>query len=126
MIAGLGTDIVEIKRMEASILKREDLLIKRLFTEKEQAYCRQKTNPYPHWAARFAIKEAFFKALGTGLRQGMSWQDVEVINNELGAPSLLFSKTMQRTLKEKGIGSHHVSISHSDESAIGVVILEHE
>lgn len=124
MIAGIGTDIVDIARMQDSIDRLQERLIDRLFTKEEQKYCQEKRNPTPHWAGRFAIKEAFFKALGTGLREGMSWHDVSVTHNDLGAPLLLLSKPMQDMLNQKNIVSHHISISHSDASAIGMVVLE--
>src|SRR5215468_2626654 len=88
VIYGIGIDLIEIERMAQAITRTGQRLIERLYTDAEQAYCGQQHPPYPCYAARFAAKEAFLKALGTGLRQRMRWRDIEVCRDDLGKPSL--------------------------------------
>ena len=88
-VAGLGTDLARSEPVPASARRRQDRGRRaRLFTAGERDYCLRQKDPAPHLAARFAAKEAFLKALGLGLRDGMSWQDMEVVRDELGQPSL--------------------------------------
>ena len=85
-IFGLGTDIVNIKRLE-KILKRKNVAFKaRIFSKNEILYCDKKNNPYPFYAKRYAAKEAFSKALGTGIRKGVNFKDIEISNNNHGKP----------------------------------------
>jgi holo-[acyl-carrier protein] synthase len=90
----------------------------------EQQYCRGHRDPAPSFAARFAAKEALFKALGTGWAQGVTWRDVEVQRDERGAPRLVLSGRAADLSKKMGTRSAHISLSHSEESAIALVILE--
>ncbi len=100
--------------------------IESIFTEKEMAYADSKFRKEEHYAARFATKEALFKALGTGWRDGMKWTDIEVENDELGKPSINLSGIALEYFREKG-GSHiHLSISHTKEYAVAFVTLEGE
>ena len=86
MIFGIGTDIIEVGRMEKH-LDKNDALMRKLYTEAEQKYCNKgKVTKYQCFAARFAAKEAFFKALGTGYRYGMAFHEIEVLNDKLGKP----------------------------------------
>ncbi len=87
MIKGIGVDLVEIGRVR-KLLEQDNGFVERIFTPREICYCESKYFKAQHYAARFTAKEAFFKALGTGFRDGMSWQDVEVENDELGKPQL--------------------------------------
>ena len=87
-VAGIGTDLTQISRFSRFLEQEKTALLDRLFTVSEQDYAMQKRNPAPHLAARFATKEAFLKALGLGLRNGISWQDMTVVHDELGKPSL--------------------------------------
>lgn len=125
MIAGIGTDVVDIERMKHSVDQYSNRLLERLFTLNERNYCLKKLNPSPHLAGRFAAKEAFFKALGTGLREGMSWQDLEICKTEMGAPFFHLTESMQQLLDGKNIKKHHVSITHSYLVASSVVVLEY-
>lgn len=115
MIIGIGTDIIEIKRIENAI-KKENFLSK-YFTEKE------KILELKSIAANFAAKEAFSKALGTGVR-GFSLNEIEVLRDELGAPFIVLYGNAEKFVKAKGVKKVHVSVSHSKEYATAVVILE--
>jgi len=124
MIYGIGIDLIEIDRMQRAITRTGARLIERLYTDVEQAYCCAQHPPYACYAARFAAKEAFLKALGTGLRQQMSWRDMEVWRDDLGKPSLrLYGYLHERCIAEE-IRHIHLSLSHSATCAIAQVILE--
>src|SRR5512133_13873 len=117
MIAGIGTDLARIGRFEKFLAEGKTALIERLFTQGEQEYCLAVKFPAPHLAARFAAKEAFLKALGLGLRDGLSWHDVEVVRNELGAPSLRLFGHAAAIASERGIIGIHLSYSHDGDYA---------
>ncbi|MAZ93955.1 MAG: holo-ACP synthase [Bacteroidales bacterium] len=124
MIFGIGTDIIEVKRMEKSLLKN-DALMNKLYTKAEQDYCNKGTvTKYQCFAARFAAKEAFFKALGTGFRYGMAFHEIEVLNDELGKPYVSPQGKVKDYLNEQGIKTIHLSISHLKEIANALVVLE--
>jgi holo-[acyl-carrier protein] synthase len=99
-------------------------VIDRLFTAGEKAYALAKKDPAPHLAARFAAKEAFLKALGLGLRQGISWQQMEVTRDELGKPSLQLSGRAAEIYQERGLCRLLLSYSHDGDYAFATVILE--
>jgi holo-[acyl-carrier protein] synthase len=122
MIIGLGTDIAEVHRIAKSI---ENISFKeRVFSKSEIAYCDTKVNKEESYTARFAAKEAFFKALGTGWRGGMSFNEVEVWNDELGKPTLNILGETAEIIKERNIKTIHVSLSHIKNVAMATVILE--
>jgi holo-[acyl-carrier protein] synthase len=122
MIIGIGTDITEVARIEKNI--ENNHFKEKVFSSNEIAYCEIKSNKAERFAARFAAKEAFFKALGTGLRSGMAFKEVEVLNDELGKPYLnILGKTLE-IIAEKEIRVIHVSLSHTKEMAIAMVVLE--
>lgn len=123
-IAGVGTDLSRASRFRRFLEKGNQALIERIFTPGEQAYCLPKPDPSPHLAARFAVKEAFLKALGLGLRAGISWQDMEVLRDDLGKPSLAVSGRAAEILAERGIAAIHLSYSHEGDYASATVILE--
>jgi holo-[acyl-carrier protein] synthase len=124
MIVGLGVDVVEIRRIRQALKHQGERFIRRIFTEAEQEFCEARRDPAPHYAVRFAAKEALFKALGTGWAKGLRWQDVEVARREQDAPILVLSRAAERQSQELGTRSIHLSLSHSDDSALAVVILE--
>lgn len=124
MIFGIGTDIIEVSRMEKH-LENNEALQKKLYTEDEQKYCeRGKVTKAQCFAARFAAKEAFFKALGTGYRYGMAFHEIEILNDELGKPFINPHGKVKEYLEEKKIKSIHLSISHVKEMANAFVVLE--
>ena len=107
------------------VLGRTPRFARRVFTEQERAYCDScGVNSAQHYAARFAAKEAALKALGTGWRGGVRWQDVEVTRQEGGIPGLVFRGEALETLRRCGATHAHLSLSHTSEHAIAQVILE--
>lgn len=123
MIAGLGTDLVEVDRISAAIEKQAGFR-EMIFSATEIAYCESKTNKYEHYAARFAAKEAFFKALGTGWLAGTVFNEVEIINNVDGKPEILLSGETADTLAPMRITNIMVSLTHVKAMASAVVIIE--
>lgn len=123
MIYGLGTDIVEVSRLGKK-LQDNEALKRKTFSEAEIAYCEGKKKWAEHFAARFAAKEAFFKALGTGWIGQCKITDVEVINEENGNPNIRLSGQAIDVIKAAGVQKIHLSLSHVAETAIAVVILE--
>ena len=124
MIVGLGVDVVEVRRIREALQHQGERFIRRVYTEGEQAFCEARQDPAPHYAVRFAAKEALFKALGTGWAKGVRWQDVEVLRREQDAPILVLSQAAEKHSQELGTRSIHLSLSHSADSALAVVILE--
>jgi len=124
MIYGIGTDIVAIERFQKFMDSGNSAVIERLFTPAERSRCGSRKDVASCLAARFAAKEAFLKALGTGLRDGISWQEIEVSNNALGKPELtLFGKAAE-AFQAKELVSVQLSLSHDGGSAIAMVVLE--
>ncbi len=124
MIIGIGVDIVDIRRFRGVLERQQDRLIRRVFTPLEQEFCRKHHDPVPFFAARFAAKEALFKALGTGWAKGISWQDVEVRREQSEAPVLALHGRAEEKSRALGACHAHLSLSHSDNSAVAIVILE--
>lgn len=119
----LGTDIIEIDRIKQAI-ERSDRFRQRVYTEHEIAYCENKhTGVYQSYAGIYAAKEAFMKALGTGLRYG-SWQDIEVCHDEFGAPYLSITGAFKKIIQERICTEFIVSISHCREYAMSTVIIK--
>jgi len=126
MIFGIGTDIVAIERFQRFMDSGNSAIIERLFTPAERFRCGNRKDGASCLAARFAAKEAFLKALGTGLRDGISWLEMEVSNNDLGKPELTLSGKAAEQFQSKGMTSIHLSLSHDGGSAIAMVVLESE
>jgi len=124
MIIGIGVDIAEIERLRKTMERLKDRFILRVFTREEQQFCLGRRDPVPHFAARFAAKEALFKALGTGWARGITWLDAEVLREKQGAPTLALHGEAERLSAAKGTHKVHLSLSHSDQWAAAVVILE--
>lgn len=122
MIIGVGIDLVEVHRIKDSIEKYGQRFLNKIFTENEQTYSEQfGEKKYVHYAARFATKEAFSKAIGTGVTQGFKFKNVAIKNIEFGKPIL----ELQEEMFEKY--SHlksHISLTHTDTNAAAVVVLE--
>jgi holo-[acyl-carrier protein] synthase len=123
MIAGLGIDIVEVERIEEKI-RKDNGFRELVFSENEITYCESKTNKYEHYAARFAAKEAFFKALGTGWRNGTAFNEVEIINNEQGKPEIVFLDETNATVHAMQFSNISVSLTHIKQTAAAVVVIE--
>jgi holo-[acyl-carrier protein] synthase len=124
MIIGTGVDVVEIARIRSVLERLEDRFIFRVFTSAEQQFCSEHRDPVPHYAVRFAAKEALFKALGTGWAKGVTWLDAEVLRERQEAPVLRLHGEAQRLSTSMGTHKVHLSLSHSNKYAIAMVILE--
>jgi holo-[acyl-carrier protein] synthase len=123
LIFGVGTDIIEVQRVEEKLLRTGGLK-KRLFTEREIAYCDSKHRPALHFAARFAAKEAFLKAMGTGWSGGHRFDEIEIVNNEIGKPEITVHGKVRSFCETNGIAAMEVSLSHIKDLAKAIVVLE--
>ena len=124
MIVAIGIDIIEVARIR-EVLGRTPRFRGRVFTPAERAYCDSRgAVAAQHYAARFAAKEATLKALQTGWRGGISWQDVEVASHESGAPFLILHGPVQELFNNSGATAAHLSLSHTTEHAVAQVVLE--
>jgi holo-[acyl-carrier protein] synthase len=125
MIAGTGVDLCEVRRMEKALeAPHGKRLRERVFTSREIAYAESKANRFERYAARFAAKEAGMKALGTGWRGGLGWQDLEVANLPSGRPTLRLHGKAAEIAERLGIRNVSLSITHTAEQAMAMVILE--
>ena len=124
MIVSIGIDIIEVARIR-EVLARTPRFSERVFTSAERAYCDGRgAVAAQHYAARFAAKEAALKALQTGWRGGISWQDVEIASQESGAPYLVLHGLVKDLFNSSGATAAHLSMSHTSEHAIAQVVLE--
>jgi holo-[acyl-carrier protein] synthase len=117
MIKGIGVDLVEISRVR-KLLEQDNGFVERIFTAREIGYCEGKYFKAQHYAARFTAKE------GTGFRDGMSWQDVEVENDELGKPQLRLAAAALEKFKNKKLKRVLLSLSHTKDMAVALVVIE--
>ena len=124
MILGVGVDLADVDRWRMKTGESEEDLLSAILTPAEIAICRGKQDPYPHYAARFAVKEAFVKALGTGLREGLAWTQMEVRSEGSRPPGLVLSGPALAAADERGVRTIHVSMSHERGFAVGLVVLE--
>lgn len=124
MIYGIGTDIVAIERFRRFIDEENTSLLQRLFTARELACCNARKASADCLAARFAAKEAFLKALGCGLRDGITWQEMEVSNDSLGKPELLLTGKAREVFRERKLDKIFLSLSHDGGNAVAMVVLE--
>ena len=124
MIVSIGIDIIEVRRIR-EVLLRTPRFAERVFTAAERSYCHDRgASAAQHYAARFAAKEAALKALQTGWRGGIGWQDVEIASRDSGAPYLVFHGPVQELFEKSGASAIHLSLSHTSEHAIAAVVLE--
>jgi holo-[acyl-carrier protein] synthase len=124
VILGSGVDLAEVPRIKASIERYGEKFIRRIYTPAEIAYVERKANKYQRYAARFAAKEAGMKAIGTGWRRGVTWQDFEVANLPSGKPTLLLHGVAARFAEKLGVKNVALSITHTAELGMAHVILE--
>jgi holo-[acyl-carrier protein] synthase len=124
MIVGTGIDIVETIRIQEALERHGERFCRRLFSPGEITYCEKSKNKAERYAARFAAKEAAFKALGTGWRQGVRWRDVEVVHQPSGKPELVLTGGAAERAHQLGVTRTAVSISHADHYAVAQVIFE--
>jgi holo-[acyl-carrier protein] synthase len=124
MIVSIGIDIVEVYRISETI-QRTPRFVERVFTVKERVYCESKgAASAQSFAARFAAKEAFLKALKTGWRGKITWHDMEILNDAQGVPTLEIKGEARSLLENLGADKIHLSISHTTDHAVAQVILE--
>jgi holo-[acyl-carrier protein] synthase len=124
MIVGTGVDLAEAPRIRASIERFGARFTGRVYTPAEIAYVERKANKYERYAARFAAKEAGMKAIGTGWRLGVRWQDFEVANLRTGKPTLLLHGVAARVAEKLGVRNIALSLTHTKELGMAHVILE--
>ena len=128
-IFGIGTDIVNIKRIEKTILKKGDLFKKKIFSKNEIKYCEKKKKPSSFYAKRYAAKEALSKALGTGIRKDVTFQNIEILNDKYGKPSIILKAETKSFLIKKIKAkqySIHLSLSDDEPWAQATVIISHK
>jgi holo-[acyl-carrier protein] synthase len=118
-ICGIGNDIIAVKRFRRSAIRQGEEFLCRLFTQKERSYCQQFKDPIPHYAGRFAAKEAISKAFGTGLGAEVTWQNIEILNNKQGKPIVHLAEPLQKKFNHPNI---ILSISHCEEYASAVAL----
>ncbi len=124
MVIGLGTDLIEIERIERSVERFGDAFLRRVYTPGEIAYCQSKRNAAESLAARFAAKEAVAKALGTGISRGVSWREFEVRRLPGQRPELHLSGRAAEIAKGLGIRRLALSLTHSRSVSMAVVVAE--
>ncbi len=125
MILGTGIDIVELKRFEEILKRREDKFLTRVYTAEEREECTSDSGlTVQRLAGKFAAKEAFLKALGTGLAQGVTWQNIAIVSGKGGRPEVRLKGRASELAASCGMKAAHLSISHSELSAVAIVILE--
>jgi holo-[acyl-carrier protein] synthase len=123
MIVGVGIDIIEVDRVAAKVNKG-NAFKEKIFSPEEIIFCESKAEPAQNYAARFASKEAFLKATGKGLLLGFELRDIEVVQDELGKPSLVLHGKYKDLAKKNNWNKIHLSISHIQSAATAVVIIE--
>ncbi len=116
---GLGNDLIEIERIRLGIDRHGTHFLDRLFSRREQDYCYKYQDPIPHFAGRFAAKEAIAKALGTGFGADLAWHDLEILANDRGAPVVLISPTLAKRFDSPRF---LLTISHAREYALATAI----
>ncbi len=124
MILGTGVDLAEVRRIREAIERYGDRFIRRIYTDAEIAYVERKANKFERYAGRFAAKEAGMKAIGTGWKRGVRWQDFEVSNLPSGRPTLRLHGEAERIAGKMGVTSISLSITHTAELGMAHVILE--
>jgi len=124
MIVGTGIDIVETARIQQALERHGARFCRRLYSPGEISYCEKFKNKAERYAARFAAKEAAFKALGTGWREGVRWLDVEVVHQPSGKPELVLSGRAGEVARDLGVTRTALSISHADHYVVAQVSFE--
>ena len=124
MILGIGIDIIEVARIQASYEKFGERFLKRILHPNEIAYCLSHKAPAPFLAARFAAKEAISKAFGTGIGAQLGWQDMEVVRRHSGEPYVVLHGDGPKLLEQRGGRVVLISLSHTQQHAAAVAVLE--
>ncbi|RUR36463.1 holo-ACP synthase [Vreelandella populi] len=124
MIVGIGSDIARVARFVQAVERHGPRFAKRILGADEYAVWQLKGEPTAYLAKRFAAKEAFVKALGLGLRGGMQWGDIQVLNDALGKPYLKLSQEAERLMQASGATASHITLSDEAEYAVAFVVIE--
>jgi holo-[acyl-carrier protein] synthase len=125
-VKGIGVDLAVISRMREVVARWEERFLHRVFTEQEIAYCRRRRDPIPHFAARFAAKEATLKALGTGLSMGVKWRELEVRRERGQAPTMVLTGRCRDLARAKGGDTVLLSLTHDGDYALAQAMLVDE
>ena len=120
-ILGIGVDVVDVQRMKDVLEKQGKVFLDKVFSDMEVTYCKTRKKPYIHFGARFAAKEAVAKAMHTGWSGAFHWRDIEVVNDQSGAPHILLSRDVAKALDQCTV---HLSLSHTDNTVVAFVVLE--
>lgn len=123
MITGIGIDIIEVARIK-KVLEKNPAFKEKVFTKHEIEYCESKADPGLSYSVRFAAKEAFMKAMGTGWNHEVSWIEIETITDISGSPKLNISGNTKSAMLNRNISSCHLSLSHEKEYSVACVVLE--
>nr|MDK2850717.1 holo-[acyl-carrier protein] synthase [Candidatus Cloacimonadota bacterium] len=123
MIFGIGVDLIKVERI-ARLLESNPRFFEKVFSATEREYCRNKANPAQSFAVRFAAKEAFMKALGTGWGQGISFKEIQVVNDDKGKPDIELSGTTWDYFRGHDLSRIYLSLSHEKDYAVAYVIVE--
>lgn len=124
MIVGIGIDLVENARLKSALSRQGDRLLEKLFTPGERRYCEDRWNRIAHYAARFAVKEAVLKALGTGWSGGIRWTDVEVVHAPSGKAQVRLLGRAREIARKMKIRAVHISITHTERYASAAAVAE--
>lgn len=126
MIFGVGTDLVPIERMERILRSRQATrFVERVFSKEEIVVCRQAPHPAQSFSARFAAKEAFSKAIGTGFSRGVTPGNIHILGGERSAPTIVLTGRCAETARALGAGRIHVSLTHTADTAAAFVVVEY-
>jgi holo-[acyl-carrier protein] synthase len=120
-IQSIGVDVVDVQRMKVVLERQGKPFLDKVFSDMEVTYCKTRKKPYIHFAARFAAKEAVAKAMRTGWSGAFHWRDIEVVNDQSGAPHILLSREVAKALEPCNV---HLSLSHTDNTVVAFVVLE--
>jgi holo-[acyl-carrier protein] synthase len=120
-ILGIGVDVVDVQRMKEVLEKQGKVFLDKVFSDMEVTYCKTHKRPYIHFGARFAAKEAVAKAMRTGWSGAFHWRDIEVVNDQSGAPHILLSRDVAKALDQCTV---HLSLSHTENTIVAFVVLE--
>lgn len=124
MIAAMGVDIADVKRIKSALERWGDRFVTRTFSAAEAGYCRRHRDESLRFAARFAAKEAFIKCLGSA--RGIRWNEIELLNDRSGKPLFRLSDGIRKKLQKRDVARVHVSVSHTAEYAVAFVLFETE
>jgi holo-[acyl-carrier protein] synthase len=124
MIIGVGIDLVDVSEFQSEIDAKKEPLLRRLFTPLERGYCVSQPDPYQNFAGTLAAKEATMKALGTGWTDDVDWQDIEIVREASGKPTLVLKGKLLEMSVRVGLRNAFLSISHTPRNSVAVIILE--